>query len=54
MIPPNYMQMPINQRQVPIRMSSVDFGGVFTTNRLGGMGGIVNPNNYNNPGQQRP
>ena len=48
MMPPNYMQMQLNQKQVPIRMSSVDFGGVFTTNRMG-MDGIMNPQMYGNP-----
>lgn len=32
--PPGYIPQLNNQRQVPVRLSSVNFEGVFTSNRL--------------------
>jgi hypothetical protein len=53
MIPPNYMQIQMNQKQLPIKMSSVDFGGVLTSNKLG-FDGLPNQNLFGNqPGNKK-
>lgn len=38
-----------NQRQVPVRLSSVNFEGVFTSSRLN-MENLISQNLYNNGG----
>ena len=41
------MNNPNNQRQVPVRLSSVNFEGVFTSSRLN-MESLISQNLYNN------
>ena len=44
---PMYVPQLNNQRQVPVRLSSVNFEGVFTSSRLN-MENLISQNLYNN------
>jgi hypothetical protein len=46
-IPQMYVPQLNNQRQVPVRLSSVNFEGVFTSSRLN-MENLISQNLYNN------
>jgi hypothetical protein len=48
---PNGGMINANQRQMPVRLSSVNFEGVFTSSRLN-MESLINQNFYNN--QRKP
>lgn len=61
-IPPHYAQQQppsnnsasgSNQRQVPVRLSSVNFEGVFTSSRLN-MENLISQNLYNQSNQPPP
>jgi hypothetical protein len=51
-MPQMYVPQLNNQRQVPVRLSSVNFEGVFTSSRLN-MENLISQNLYNN-NQQAP
>ena len=48
-----YIPQTNNQRQVPVRLSSVNFEGVFTSSRLN-MENLISQNMYNNTNVQAP
>ena len=48
-----YIPQTNNQRQVPVRLSSVNFEGVFTSSRLN-MENLISQNMYNNNVVQPP
>jgi hypothetical protein len=50
-MPQMYVPQLNNQRQVPVRLSSVNFEGVFTSSRLN-MENLISQNLYNNNVQQ--
>ena len=50
-IPQLYVPQMNNQRQMPVRLSSVNFEGVFTSSRLN-MENLISQNLYNNPQNQ--
>lgn len=52
-MPQMYVPQLNNQRQVPVRLSSVNFEGVFTSSRLN-MESLISQNLYNNNVQQPP
>jgi hypothetical protein len=51
--PQIYVPQLSNQRQVPVRLSSVNFEGVFTSSRLN-MENLISQNLYNNNAQNNP
>lgn len=51
--PQIYVPQLNNQRQVPVRLSSVNFEGVFTSSRLN-MENLISQNLYNNNVQNNP
>ena len=51
--PQMYVPQLNNQRQVPVRLSSVNFEGVFTSSRLN-MENLISQNLYNNNTQNNP
>lgn len=52
-MPQMYVPQLNNQRQVPVRLSSVNFEGVFTSSRLN-MENLISQNLYNNNQQIPP